>query len=302
MRSLLAFLPLALLACSEGGATSRRPGEVRVLATTGMVADLARVIGGDRVAVDALMGAGVDPHLYKASAGDLDRLRAADLVLCNGCMLEGKMQDQLLKLGRNKPVVAVTESVAPERLLEPPELSGHYDPHVWFDVALWSETTAAVAGALAGVDPAHAAEYEERGARYRAELLELHKEVKEAIAAIQKERRVLITSHDAFRYFGRAYDIEVMGLQGISTVSEAGVQDVQRIVETVVSRRVKAIFIETSVSPKNIEAVQVAAREKGHEVKIGGTLYSDAMGDRPPEDTYVGMVRANVRTLVEALR
>jgi manganese/zinc/iron transport system substrate-binding protein len=212
------------------------------------------------------------------------------------------MTDIFTSLARKKPVFAATESIPDERLLSPPELEGHFDPHVWFDVALWSETLAVVAQALGEVDPPHADEYRARAAAYHAELLLLHEEVKAAIATIPKERRVLITSHDAFRYFGRAYDLDVRGLQGISTVADAGVKDVQEMVDLIVRRGIKAIFVESSVSPKAIEAVQAHVRQKGHEVSIGGTLYSDAMGDVPPEDTYVGMVRANVRTIVSALR
>jgi manganese/zinc/iron transport system substrate-binding protein len=295
---------LALLAACSGGADgAKSEGKILVTATTGMVADLARVVGGDDVVVRALMGPGVDPHLYKASAQDLDRLREADLILYSGLNLEGKMADVFVSMARRgKTVVAVTETIPEERRLEPPELEGHYDPHVWFDVSLWAEAVAPVAEALSQKDPSKSALFRDRAAAYRAELLKLHEEVKAAIATVPKERRLLVTSHDAFRYFGRAYDIEVTGLQGISTVTEAGVADVQRVVDLVTSRKVKAVFIETSVNPKAVEAVRAAAKRQGHEVAEGGTLYSDAMGDRPPEDTYVGMVRANVNTIVGALR
>jgi manganese/zinc/iron transport system substrate-binding protein len=298
---LLALATLALLAACAQEAPPRT-GKVRVCATTGMVADLAKRVGGERVEVEALMGPGVDPHLYSASPSDLERLRAADLVLYSGRLLEGKMTDIFTSLARRKPVFAATEGIPDERLLSPPELDGHFDPHVWFDVALWSETLATVAQALAEVDPPHADEYRARAAAYRTELLALHDEVKAAIAAIPKERRVLITSHDAFRYFGRAYDIEVRGLQGISTALDAGVRDVQDLAALVAERRIKAIFVETSVPENAIRAVQHAAREKGHDVRIGGELFSDAMGDAPPADNYPGMVRENVRKIVEALR
>jgi manganese/zinc/iron transport system substrate-binding protein len=297
----LLLLPLALVAACAREAHPRS-GKVRVCATTGMVADLARRVGGDRVEVDALMGPGVDPHLFTASPSDLERLRAADLVLYSGRLLEGKMTDIFTSLARRKPVFAATEAIPDERLLSPPELEGHFDPHVWFDVALWSETLAVVAQALAEVDPPHADEYRARAAAYRSELLALHEEVKAALATVPKERRVLVTSHDAFRYFGRAYDIEVRGLQGVSTALDAGVRDVQDLAVLVTERKVKAIFVETSVSEAAIRAVQHAAREKGHEVAIGGKLYSDAMGDEPPADAYPGMVRANVKTIVEALK
>ena len=293
--SLLAFLA----ACGAGAADD---GRIHVVATTGMVADLARVVGGDGVRVTALMGPGIDPHLYRATAGDISRLRNADLILYNGKGLEGKMGDIFVKLARKQPVYAVTEGIAHDRLLEPEELKGHYDPHVWFDVSLWSDTTHIVAAALAEVDPANKAAYAERAKVYRKELAQLHGDVARDLATIDRKRRVLITSHDAFRYFGRAYDMEVRGLQGISTVSDVGIKDIRKMADVIVARGIKAIFVESSVSPKAIEAVQRAALSRGHDVVIGGTLYSDAMGDTPPEDTYVGMVRANVRTLVGALK
>jgi len=296
---------LLLLAMPMGGCgdvADARPGTLQVVATTGMVADLARVIGGDEVTVTALMGPGVDPHVYKASALDLDRLRGARLILFNGLGLEGRMGDLFRKLARKQAVVAVTETVDPARLLVPPELDGHFDPHVWFDVGLWAETTTAVAEALAELDPAHAALFRSRAHAYREELLALHEEVKRELRTIPARRRVLVTSHDAFRYFGRAYDMEVRGLQGISTANDPGVKDIQEMAALIGRRGIKALFVESSVSPKAIRAVHEWVRRKGHEVRFGGTLFSDAMGDAPPTDTYIGMVRANTRTIVEALR
>ncbi len=300
MRALL--LAAVLLGACGGGETLTRTGKLRVVATTGMVADLARVVGGSDVEVTALMGAGVDPHLFKASAGDVARLEQADVILYSGLGLEGKMGDILVKMASTRPVQAVCEAVPEAERLEPAELEGHYDPHVWFDVALWAKTTQSVASALAAADPDRREAYAGRAAEYRATLGGLHAEVMAALAQIPRERRVLITSHDAFRYLGRAYDLDVRGVQGISTVSDAGVKDIEEVADLIVERGIKAIFVESSVSPRTIEAVVAAARAKGQEVRIGGELYSDAMGDAPPEDTYVGMVRANVRKLVEALR
>ena len=294
----LAWLLSVLLGCAqaiEGG------DGVRVVATTGMVADLARVIGGDLVTVDALMGPGVDPHLYKAAPSDLRKLRAATLVLYSGKGLEGKMADVFVKLARNTKVVAVTEEIGDDRLIDAEQ--GHWDPHVWFDVALWSRCALVVGEALAEVDPDHAADYRAAAKKYAARLKDdVHPWVKRQIAGIPADRRVLITSHDAFRYFGRAYDMEVKGLQGISTSSLAGVKDVEEMVDMIVARKIKAIFVESSVSPKAIEAVRESVQARGHAVVIGGELFSDAMGDHAPEDTYVGMVEHNVKTLVRALR
>jgi manganese/zinc/iron transport system substrate-binding protein len=267
-----------------------------------MVADVARRVGGEDVEVHALMGPGVDPHLFRATPRHLDALKAADLVLYSGKGLEGKMGDILVNLASRKTVLAVTDGISDDRLLEPPELEGHFDPHVWFDVALWAETVAPVADALSKLDPEHEDAYRARARAYRDELLALHAEVAEAVATIPAQRRVLLTSHDAFRYFGRAYDLEVRGLQGVSTAQEAGVRDRQEMAKLIVERGIKAVFVETSVNAAGIRAVQEAVASAGGSVTIGGTLYSDAMGDTPPEDTYVGMVRANVRTIVEALR
>jgi len=302
MRVLLLAAAVWLAGCADGEAGARREGKIRVVATTGMVADLARHVGGDIVEVTALMGAGIDPHLYRATASDLDRLKAADLVLYNGKGLEGKLGDVFVKLARIKEVVAVTDGIDDSRLIEPEELEGHYDPHVWFDVALWAEGVDPVAKALARLDPEHAGEFAKRAASYKTDLLALDNEVRATLATVPKPQRVLITSHDAFRYLGRAYDMEVRGLQGISTVQDAGVKDVQDMAAFIVERKIKAIFVETSVNARAIKAVQEAVKRKGGSAAIGGELFSDAMGDHDPVDTYIGMVRANVDTIVKALK
>lgn len=287
------------------GAGSRFSGElpIRVVATVGMVADLARQIGGDRVAVKALMGEGVDPHLYKASPGDLSRLRSADLILYAGLHLEGKMADVLVKLARTTPVFAVGEAIPEERLREPPEMEGAWDPHVWFDASLWRECAAFTRDVLVEFDPAGAEVYRARGEEFLARLDALHESTKARIAEIPPERRLLVTAHDAFGYFGDAYGIEVVAIQGISTESEAGVRRVNELVDLLVRRGVGAVFVESSVSEKNIHALIEGCAARGHAVKIGGSLFSDAMGaDGTPEGTYEGMVRHNVDRIVEALR
>ena len=296
-------LAACLAACAEGNATTARSGKVRVVATTGMVADLAKKVGGDLVEVEALMGPGIDPHLFKADLSDLARLKEADLILYNGLGLEGKMGDTFVMMARQgRQVVAITEDLPRDRLLEPEELEGHYDPHIWFDVALWAATLPTVAAALGRVDPANEEAYTQRANAFAAELRALDDEARKALATVPKQRRVLLTSHDAFRYFGRAYDLEVHGLQGISTVQDAGVKDIQDMAAMISERGIKAVFVETSVNPRAIEAVQQAVRSKGGAVEIGGELFSDAMGDHPPVDTYIGMVRSNVETVVNALK
>jgi len=267
-----------------------------------MIADVAAAIGGEYAAVTGLMGPGVDPHLYKTTQGDLARLNGADLILYNGLYLEGRMADVLVKMARRVPTYQVTDSIDPSLLLEPPEFSGHYDPHVWFDVSLWRLVAERIHGIFVEAAPAHKAYFDGRAAEYLGELDALHAYAKERLATIPEGNRVLVTAHDAFGYFGRAYGLEVLGIQGISTSSEYGLQDLNRLAAMLAERKIPAVFVETSVAPRSIEALIAAARSMGHTVKLGGELYSDAMGEAgTPEGTYLGMVRHNVDTIVEAL-
>lgn len=297
-------LALALAACGgEGRSQTRRDGPVRIVATTGIIADTASRLAGEHAKIEALMGPGVDPHLYKASESDVRRLAEADLILYNGLHLEGKMGDILTKMARSRPVVAVTEAIPEELRREPPEFAGQYDPHVWFDVSLWKRTLEPIAQALAEVDPEHAEAFRANAEAFGRELEELDAWVKEQTASIPPDQRVLVTAHDAFGYFGKRYGLEVVGIQGISTLSEAGLHDVDRVVQVILDKRVKAIFVESSVPRRSIEAVQAGVEARGQEVAIGGQLYSDSLGAAAtPEGTYVGMVRANVDTIVNALR
>ncbi|MCC7087375.1 MAG: zinc ABC transporter substrate-binding protein [Pirellulales bacterium] len=273
---------------------------IRAVCTTGMVADLVKQVGGNRIAVTQLMGEGVDPHLYKASPGDMSALGHADIIFYSGLHLEGKMADLFVRMARRKPTFAVTEGIDEAQVLETNE--GAHDPHTWFDVSLWKQCLDVVRDALAKFDPKYAVEYERRAAAYAKELEGLHEEARQRLATVPADRRVLVTAHDAFRYFGRAYDVEVRGIQGISTDSEAGVKEINSLVDLLVNRKIKAVFIETSVSDRNIKALVEGCQARGHEVKIGGELFSDAMG-KPgtPDGTYPGMVRHNVETIVKAL-
>jgi len=278
-------------------------GPLKVTATIGMIADIAHVVGGTHVEVIGLMGPGVDPHLYKATQGDLAKLRGADLILYNGLHLEGRMADVLVQMASSVKTVQVTETIPHDLLREPPEFQGQFDPHVWFDVSMWKFAVERTRDALREARPAHAAEFDANAAAYLVKMDELHTYAKERIATIPRETRVLVTAHDAFGYFGRAYDIEVLGLQGISTASEYGLQDVDKLVDVLVSRRIRAVFVESSISPKSIEALVSGAQSRGHDLKIGGQLFSDAMGTAgTPEGTYLGMVRHNVDTIVGALK
>lgn len=275
----------------------------KVTATVGMVADIVREVAGDRAEVINIIGEGVDPHLYKPTRGDVAALLSADVVFYSGLMLEGKMSDTLVKVGRNgKPVYAVTELIDESYLLEPPAFAGHFDPHVWMDAGGWMKAVEAVAQSLGEFDPAHAADYQARARAYLAELAKLNAYAREAIGSIPESRRVLVTAHDAFNYFGRAYGIEVRGIQGISTESEAGLEDINRLVDLIVKRGISAVFVETSVADKNVRALVEGARARGQEVVVGGTLFSDAMGPAGTyEGTYIGMIDHNVTTVARAL-
>lgn len=274
---------------------------IRVVTTVGMIADAVEHVGGERIRVEGLMGPGIDPHLYKASEGDVRRLERADVIFYGGLHLEAKMADVLERIGERRLTRAVTDGIPRSRLLSVG--AGQYDPHVWFDVDLWKGAVREVRDTLAAADPAHAAGYRARAAAYLAELDRLHDEVKRKSATVPPGARVIVTAHDAFGYFGRAYGFEVVGLQGISTASEAGAKDVRRLADLIATRRIPAIFVESSVSPRTIEAVEEAVRARGFDVEIGGSLFSDAMGSAgTPEGTYVGMVRHNADTITEALR
>jgi manganese/zinc/iron transport system substrate-binding protein len=291
-----------VMGCTAGG-SSQGDGKLKVTATTGMVAEIAAKVGGEHVSVINLMGPGVDPHLYKASEGDIARLSGADLILYNGLNLEGKMGDILVKMARTGHMtVAVSEGVDDSLLREPPEFLGHYDPHIWFDVSIWKQAIGPVVEALAELRPRQRADFENNADAYRGELEALHEYCRQRMATIPSDQRVLVTAHDAFGYFGHAYDIEVVGLQGISTSSEYGLKDVQRLVDFISERKLKAVFVESSVPRRSIEAVVAGCASRGHQVIIGGQLFSDAMGDKGTQTgTYDGMVRHNVDTIVQSL-
>jgi manganese/zinc/iron transport system substrate-binding protein len=248
------------------------------------------------------MGPGVDPHLYKASAGDVRRLASADLILYNGLHLEAAMADLLAEMDGRTRTRAVTADIDRSLLLRPPEFEGAFDPHVWSDVSLWKVAVETVRAALEESDPEGEEHFRTNAAALQEELEELDAWIRAEVARVPPELRVLVTAHDAFHYFGRAYGFEVRGLQGLSTVAEAGAGDVQDLARFIVERRIPALFVESSIPTRNIEAVQAAVAARGVQVRLGGTLFSDAMGDPgTPEGTYPGMIRHNVRTIVGAL-
>ncbi len=309
VRALALVLGIAgvLSATARAHADTAEP-PLAVVGTTGMVADMVREVGGPCVDVVALMGPGIDPHLYRASAGDVDRLGRADLIVYNGFNLEGQLGAVLAAVGRRAPTLALAEAIGTahpddDQLLEgEDEFAGSSDPHLWGSVDLWSRGTGVVATAIADLRPACADDVRARATAYAAQLAALHEWALASTASVPEPERVLITSHDAFAYFGAAYGFDVAGIEGISTESEASIADIRETADLVVESGVSAIFIETTISPRTIEAVQAAVRDRGTEVAIGGALFGDAMGDAgTAEGTFVGMVRHNVVTVVTAL-
>lgn len=291
------FLTIFVLMCSASAVWS---APLRVVCTTGMVADVVRNVAGDRADVTALIGEGVDPHLFKPTRDDVAKLLKADMVFYSGLLLEGRMEETFRKIAaRGAPVTAVTGS------LDKNSLSGdehHPDPHVWMDPALWGQTIPVVTAALVSRDPEGKATYEANAERYAGEVRALDEYVKRVIQTIPPSQRVLITAHDAFHYLGRATDLAVMSIQGISTESEAGVADINRIVDGVVEKKIPAVFVESSVPDKNVRAVIEGAAARGHELRLGGELFSDAMGATGTyEGTYVGMLDHNATVITKAL-
>lgn len=295
---------VALAGCvDDSGSSGSGDGTLRVVATTNIVADLARQIGGDDVRVTALMPPGIDPHQYKASAGDVARLSEADLIVYGGLELEGKMGDVFAELDDRVPTIAVADDLPRDRLIPVQGgSSGLYDPHVWNDPDLWARAGTALGERMAEVDPENADAYRARAADHAERLAALRGELRERLAAVPARSRVLVTSHDAFRYFGRTFDFEVAGIQGVSTATEATTADVDRIARLVADRDLAAIFVESSVPRQTVDAVLAAARARGQRAVVGGSLYSDSAGDEgTPEGTYEGMMRANVGTIADGL-
>ncbi|KOP83157.1 metal ABC transporter solute-binding protein, Zn/Mn family [Cytobacillus solani] len=301
------FLVISLIfvsACSKQKVNEGNDDSKIIVTTTiGQIADAVKHIGGEKVAVKSLMGPGTDPHLYKATQGDIAKLEKADIIFYSGLHLEGKMLDVLERINKTKPTYAIAEAIDKESLLSANGGSYAYDPHVWFDINLWKQALEEVKTGLIEIDPDNEAYYEENAQNYFKQLNELHAYAAEEMARIPEEQRVLVTAHDAFGYFGKAFDMEVMGLQGLSTDSEYGLGDVQKLVDTLVKRNIKAVFIESSISERSINAVIEGAKKKGHKVKIGGELYSDAMGkEGTDEGTYIGMYKHNVKTISESIK
>lgn len=298
---LFAALSIFLFACQPA---SVKDGKFHIVTTTSMITDLVKNVGGDQVVVEGLMGAGVDPHLYKASEGDVAKLSNADMILYNGLHLEGKLVEVFEKMERqNIKTVAVADALPKEDLIGSTLFASNYDPHIWFNVENWEKITVYVAEKLSEALPEHKAVFKANANKYLASLKILNEELKAEIATLPVDQRRLVTAHDAFNYFGRAFDFDVVGLQGLSTATEAGVQDVQKTAAYIIDNKVKSVFIESSVPRRTVEALQAAVNSKNHQVKIGGTLFSDALGNPgTPEGTYIGMFKYNVHTIVTSLK
>jgi manganese/zinc/iron transport system substrate-binding protein len=287
------------------GATVSESADDKIVVTTtiGQIGDAVKNIGGDHVEVHSLMGPGVDPHLYKAKQSDIGKLQEADIIFYSGLHLEGKMLEIFEKMNKEKPTYAISDSIPKDKLRKDAADNTAMDPHVWFDIDLWKIALEQVRDGLIEKDPDNKEDYMKNTEKYFAELDELKAYAAKEMSMIPDEQRVLVTAHDAFNYFGAKYDLQVMGLQGLSTDSEYGLADVQSLVNTLVDRNIKAVFVESSISEKSINAVIAGAKDKGHGVSIGGELFSDAMGKEGTEEgTYIGMYRHNVDTIVEALK
>lgn len=303
MRNTLLFIFCLSLFWSCQNPEHQKSEKLNVVTTTTMITDLVKNIGRDSVQVQGLMGSGVDPHLYKASEGDVSKLTQADIVFYSGLHLEGKLVDVFEKMGRRSNTVALAEILEEKDLISSTEFSGSYDPHIWFDISYWKRITKNLTDQLSKQDPESADYYKQNEKDYLKKLNALEKEVKGIISELPEEKRILVTAHDAFSYFGKAYGFNVIGLQGLSTATEAGVKDVRRLSKLIIDKEVKAIFIESSVPRRTIEALQQAVKSKDFNVEIGGTLYSDALGTAGTEEgTYIGMFKYNVRTIVDALK
>ena len=284
--------------------TKEMNGKLNIVTTTSMITDLVTNIGGDKINIQGLMGSGVDPHLYKASEGDVSKLANAHMIFYGGLHLEGKLVEVFEKMKRQHiKTIAVSDALDQNTLISSESFAGNYDPHIWFNVDYWIQITQYVADNLSEADPENKSFYEENAKTYKEKLNVLKKKLETIIETLPQDKRILVTAHDAFNYFGKAFGFEVVGLQGLSTATEAGVQDVQKLASYIIDENVKAIFVESSVPKRTIEALQAAVQSKNHDVAIGGTLYSDALGNAGTvEGTYIGMFEFNVSTIVNALK
>ncbi len=291
---------------AENTSPLKRQGKdpINVVCTTGMVADLVKQVGGKHVNVTQLMGEGTDPHLYKVSTKDVSSLKSADMIFYSGLHLEGNLVSTFESLSQTIPTYAVAEEIhrwKPSKILKTEGTT--HDPHVWFDVATWGLTLKMIADRLADFDPEHADEFVANFNDYSEKLDALDAECRKEIAKIPEGRRVLVTAHDAFHYFGEAYGMQVKAIQGVSTESDPSTQHIEELVAFLVKNKIKAVFVESSVPHDNIKPLIDGCKAQGHTLIRGGELFSDAMGEPgTTKGTYEGMIRHNVTTIVNALK
>lgn len=304
MKKIICAICLFTLLITSCKNETKNNGKLNVVTTTSMITDLVKNIGGDAINLEGLMGSGVDPHLYKASEGDVSKLVDADIIFYNGLHLEGKLVEVFEQMSSaTKRPIALADALDKKGLIGSDYFASNYDPHVWFDISYFKQFAQKVTQVLAEQDPDNASIYKQNEVAYLKELDKLQNDVVGVVEALPAEKRILVTAHDAFNYFGEAYQFKVVGLQGLSTATEAGVQDVQKLASFIIENKIKAIFVESSVPRRTIEALQEAVKSKGHNVTIGGTLFSDALGNEgTAEGTYLGMFRYNVKTIVSALQ
>ncbi|MEN8815821.1 MAG: zinc ABC transporter substrate-binding protein [Nonlabens sp.] len=300
-QTLLLLLAISIISCGD---KKQDKDILKVVTTTTMITDLVENIGGDLIEINGLMGSGIDPHLYKASQGDFRKLDLADAIFYNGLHLEGKLVEIFEKMNeQNKTTIAISDGLDKKTLIGSEYFASNYDPHIWFDLEYWNQVTHYVTDQLSALNPENKAAFEANRDTYLEKLNALKTELSVKVDELPKEKRILVTAHDAFNYFGRTFDFEVVGLQGLSTATEAGVKDVQRITQFIIDNNIKAVFIESSVPRRTVEALQAAVKDQNHEVNIGGELYSDALGSAGTEEgTYIGMYQHNVNTIINALK
>ena len=303
MKQIVTILLIAIILTSCEN-KKKANNKLNVVTTTSMITDLVKNIGGEHINLQGLMGSGVDPHLYKASEGDVTKLADADIIFYNGLHLEGKLVEVFEKMHNQKTkTIAISDALDETTLIGSEYFASNYDPHIWFNVDYWMQATQFIVKKLSETIPEQKATFETNGANYIKQLKALKTKLTSTIDSLPEEKRILVTAHDAFNYFGKSFHFEVVGLQGLSTATEAGVQDVQKLSAFIIEKNVKAIFIESSVPKRTIEALQAAVNSKGHHVTIGGSLYSDALGNAGTiEGTYIGMFAHNVNTIVNALK
>lgn len=303
MNNKILIVLLSIAFCSCRIEPKEQNGPLNIVATTGIIEDGLLHIVGDSAKVSSLMGPGTDPHLYKPTPGDVKMLDDADVIVCNGLHLEGKMAEMLDKYALEKPVIKVSDGIAKEDLIKSVDLDDSYDPHIWFDTQIWMQGMQHVTNELSEIDSINASYYAGNFERYNQEVEELDQWVFDQLNLLDSNHRILITSHDAFSYFGRRYNIEVRGIQGISTLSEVGLKEISDMVDFIIGRKINAIFVETSTSQKTAESIVDGCRAKEYEVLIKGPLYSDALGEKNSDaGNYIGMIRANVTTIVNGLK